>query len=238
MRSTPGGCLLILDVPDSLPKSGPVQTNYEEKLTLYALYKQGERVPTSYARLMVDELMMALATEGDIRITRPGLLDMLGRAKWCVSATRSLDSVLIVKSVGIRGTSRRVLREAKPNVYIFLLSTRRVSLLSLSTYSAHWRSPDPEEAPGSEYSGLHHRDRLLPPRRPSGSITFLINIIISLIAGYTTAITPNLRPISTRSIVACARCVAGTCPSISSERITSVAPEPTPEPCTSIALGR
>jgi hypothetical protein len=25
----------------SLPKSGPVQTSYEEKLVLYALYKQG-----------------------------------------------------------------------------------------------------------------------------------------------------------------------------------------------------
>lgn len=26
----------------SLPKSGPVQTSYEEKLQLYSLYKQGE----------------------------------------------------------------------------------------------------------------------------------------------------------------------------------------------------
>ncbi|ORY24296.1 acyl CoA binding protein-domain-containing protein [Naematelia encephala] len=51
-----------VDIVQSLPKAGPVQTSYEDKLRLYALYKQ--------------------ATEGDISITRPGLLDMLGRAKW------------------------------------------------------------------------------------------------------------------------------------------------------------
>ncbi|OCF43562.1 hypothetical protein I317_02580 [Kwoniella heveanensis CBS 569] len=47
---------------DSLPKGGPVQTSYEEKLWLYSLYKQG--------------------TEGDISIPRPGMLDILGKAKW------------------------------------------------------------------------------------------------------------------------------------------------------------
>ncbi|EIW66740.1 hypothetical protein TREMEDRAFT_34664, partial [Tremella mesenterica DSM 1558] len=47
---------------DSLPKSGPVQTTYEDKLGLYALYKQ--------------------ATEGDLKGSRPGMLDLLGRAKW------------------------------------------------------------------------------------------------------------------------------------------------------------
>ncbi|KAL1412853.1 hypothetical protein Q8F55_000602 [Vanrija albida] len=51
-----------VDIVQSLPKSGPVQTSYEEKLQLYALYKQ--------------------ATEGDISAPRPGMLDMLGRAKW------------------------------------------------------------------------------------------------------------------------------------------------------------
>ncbi|RSH91109.1 hypothetical protein EHS25_010285 [Saitozyma podzolica] len=51
-----------VDIVQSLPKAGPVQTGYEEKLLLYSLYKQ--------------------ATEGDISIPRPGLLDMLGRAKW------------------------------------------------------------------------------------------------------------------------------------------------------------
>ncbi|KAK1925525.1 acyl CoA binding protein-domain-containing protein [Papiliotrema laurentii] len=51
-----------VDIVQSLPKGGPVQTSYEEKLCLYSLYKQ--------------------ATEGDIRTSRPGMLDMLGRAKW------------------------------------------------------------------------------------------------------------------------------------------------------------
>lgn len=51
-----------VDIVQSLPKSGPVQTSYEEKLGLYALYKQ--------------------ATEGDIQGPRPGILDLLGRAKW------------------------------------------------------------------------------------------------------------------------------------------------------------
>ncbi|KAK6908243.1 hypothetical protein L486_07624 [Kwoniella mangroviensis CBS 10435] len=51
-----------VDIVQSLPKGGPVQTSYEEKLWLYSLYKQ--------------------ATEGDISIPRPGMLDILGKAKW------------------------------------------------------------------------------------------------------------------------------------------------------------
>ncbi|SNX87961.1 uncharacterized protein MEPE_06672 [Melanopsichium pennsylvanicum] len=51
-----------VDMVQSLPKSGPIQTSYEEKLALYSLYKQ--------------------ATEGDVSSKRPGMLDMLGRAKW------------------------------------------------------------------------------------------------------------------------------------------------------------
>ncbi|GAA5911634.1 hypothetical protein JCM8208_005697, partial [Rhodotorula glutinis] len=50
-----------VDIIQSLPKSGPIQTSYDQKLELYAVYKQ--------------------ATEGDIRGSRPGLLDILGRAK-------------------------------------------------------------------------------------------------------------------------------------------------------------
>ncbi|KAI3485316.1 hypothetical protein L1887_51430 [Cichorium endivia] len=57
-------CALVktVDMVQSLPKSGPIQTSYEEKLALYSLYKQ--------------------ATEGDVSSKRPGMLDMLGRAKW------------------------------------------------------------------------------------------------------------------------------------------------------------
>lgn len=31
-----------VDIIQSLPKSGPITTTYEEKLMLYSLYKQGE----------------------------------------------------------------------------------------------------------------------------------------------------------------------------------------------------
>lgn len=57
-----------VDIVQSLPKTGPIQTSYEEKLALYSLYKQ--------------------ATEGDVRSKRPGMLDMLGRAKWDAWANR------------------------------------------------------------------------------------------------------------------------------------------------------
>ncbi|KDN45608.1 ACBP-domain-containing protein [Tilletiaria anomala UBC 951] len=57
-----------VDIAQSLPKTGPIQTSYEEKLALYSLYKQ--------------------ATEGDVQGKRPGLLDMLGRAKWDAWAKR------------------------------------------------------------------------------------------------------------------------------------------------------
>ncbi|KAK9897004.1 ACBP-domain-containing protein [Cystobasidium minutum MCA 4210] len=51
-----------VDIIQSLPKSGPITTTYEEKLMLYSLYKQ--------------------ATEGPVKVPRPNLLDLLGRAKW------------------------------------------------------------------------------------------------------------------------------------------------------------
>jgi acyl-CoA-binding protein len=57
-----------IDIVQSLPKTGPIQTSYEEKLALYSLYKQ--------------------ATEGDVKAKRPGMLDMLGRAKWDAWAKR------------------------------------------------------------------------------------------------------------------------------------------------------
>ncbi|CAO1629028.1 unnamed protein product [Sympodiomycopsis kandeliae] len=51
-----------VDIVQNLPKAGPIQTSYEEKLSLYSLYKQ--------------------ATEGNVNGKRPGMLDMLARAKW------------------------------------------------------------------------------------------------------------------------------------------------------------
>ncbi|KAF8607637.1 ACBP-domain-containing protein [Ceratobasidium sp. AG-I] len=51
-----------VEIVQSLPKTGPIQTGYEEKLAMYSLYKQ--------------------ATLGNVKTSRPGMWDMLGRAKW------------------------------------------------------------------------------------------------------------------------------------------------------------
>lgn len=51
-----------VEIVQGLSKTGPIQTGYEEKLNMYSLYKQ--------------------ATIGNVASSRPGLLDMLGRAKW------------------------------------------------------------------------------------------------------------------------------------------------------------
>ncbi|KAJ7499220.1 hypothetical protein FB451DRAFT_1204677 [Mycena latifolia] len=51
-----------VEIVQGLPKTGPIQTGYDEKLTMYSLYKQ--------------------ATVGNVTSPRPGIWDMLGRAKW------------------------------------------------------------------------------------------------------------------------------------------------------------
>ncbi|KAJ8522951.1 hypothetical protein ONZ45_g517 [Pleurotus djamor] len=51
-----------VQIVQALPKTGPIQTDYEEKLEMYSLYKQ--------------------ATVGNVKAPRPGIFDMLGRAKW------------------------------------------------------------------------------------------------------------------------------------------------------------
>jgi len=51
-----------VEIVQSLPKTGPIQTGYDEKLTMYSLYKQ--------------------ATVGNVEPPRPSVWDMLGRAKW------------------------------------------------------------------------------------------------------------------------------------------------------------
>ncbi|KAL7336770.1 acyl-CoA-binding protein, partial [Rhodotorula toruloides] len=56
-----------VDIIQSLPKSGPIQTSYEQKLTLYRC---------------ADGIETRAATEGDVKSSRPGMLDILGRAKW------------------------------------------------------------------------------------------------------------------------------------------------------------
>ncbi|KAI9001320.1 acyl CoA binding protein-domain-containing protein [Trametes punicea] len=51
-----------VQIVQSLPKTGPIQTGYEDKLNMYSLYKQ--------------------ATVGNVQGPRPSVWDMLGRAKW------------------------------------------------------------------------------------------------------------------------------------------------------------
>ncbi|RPD66700.1 ACBP-domain-containing protein [Lentinus tigrinus ALCF2SS1-7] len=51
-----------VEIVQGLPKTGPIQTGYEEKLDMYSLYKQ--------------------ATVGNVQGPRPNVWDMLGRAKW------------------------------------------------------------------------------------------------------------------------------------------------------------
>ncbi|PWN30572.1 ACBP-domain-containing protein [Jaminaea rosea] len=75
-----------VDIVQSLPKSGPIQTSYEEKLALYSLYKQ--------------------ATEGDVTSKRPGMLDMLGRAKWDAWAQRSGMNPLDAKQLYVESMMR------------------------------------------------------------------------------------------------------------------------------------
>ncbi|PFH52618.1 hypothetical protein AMATHDRAFT_139661 [Amanita thiersii Skay4041] len=48
-----------VEIVQGLPKTGPIQTDYEEKLTMYRY-----------------------ATVGNVKSPRPGIWDMLGRAKW------------------------------------------------------------------------------------------------------------------------------------------------------------
>lgn len=75
-----------VDIVQSLPKSGPIQTSYEEKLALYSLYKQ--------------------ATEGNVTSKRPGMLDMLGRAKWDAWAQRKGMNPLDAKQLYVESMMR------------------------------------------------------------------------------------------------------------------------------------
>ncbi|XP_006459978.1 hypothetical protein AGABI2DRAFT_67415 [Agaricus bisporus var. bisporus H97] len=52
-----------VEIVQSLPKTGPIQTDYEEKLQMY-------------------RTSVFSATVGNVKSPRPGIWDMLGRAKW------------------------------------------------------------------------------------------------------------------------------------------------------------
>ncbi|GAA6039723.1 hypothetical protein JCM8097_001371 [Rhodosporidiobolus ruineniae] len=146
-----------VEIIQSLPKSGPIQTNYDDKLLLYSSYKQ--------------------ATEGDVKTGRPGLLDVLGRAKWDawnkrkglsqVEAERVyVDALLrILKSYSDRTQAVELLRELET----FSMEPRAVaghgSIAPSRTYSSH--SSDSSTA--SYSSG---RRSMPPPQLPSSSRHF------------------------------------------------------------------
>ncbi|KAL4075744.1 hypothetical protein V8B97DRAFT_2002060 [Scleroderma yunnanense] len=70
-----------VEIVQGLPKTGPIQTGYEDKLNMYSLYKQGT---WSFDGEFKTEFNFSylLATLGNVTSSRPGLWDMLGRAKW------------------------------------------------------------------------------------------------------------------------------------------------------------
>ena len=98
-----------VEIVQSLPKNGPIQTDYEEKLAMYrciaccfhvhyilfanwsvsrvSLYKQGAYTEPHFPSVAreIDFIIELPATVGNVTSTRPGIWDMLGRAKWCVS---------------------------------------------------------------------------------------------------------------------------------------------------------
>ncbi|KAI6164984.1 ACBP-domain-containing protein [Pisolithus thermaeus] len=90
-----------VEIVQGLSKTGPIQTGYEEKLNMYrcvhnrkcCLVVWAEDLPHAVSTSKVghcDELLCAeshrptflSATIGNVTSSRPGLLDMLGRAKW------------------------------------------------------------------------------------------------------------------------------------------------------------
>ncbi|KAL1741083.1 ACBP-domain-containing protein [Schizophyllum fasciatum] len=82
-----------VEIVQNLPKTGPIQTDYEEKLTI--LYKQ--------------------ATTGNVKSPRPGIWDMLGRAKWDAWAKQKdltpLEAKWLYVDALLKASARRVLRK-------------------------------------------------------------------------------------------------------------------------------
>lgn len=96
-------------IVQGLPKQGPIQTGYEEKLTMYryvnnhfimlcipedhgplyaSLYKQGAWC----LKIAIHDIYQYVtATVGNVKTPRPGIFDMLGRAKWSVGIAFPMD---------------------------------------------------------------------------------------------------------------------------------------------------
>ncbi|GAV99466.1 ACBP-domain-containing protein [Lentinula edodes] len=70
-----------VEIVQGLPKTGPIQTDYEEKLTMYSLYKQG-MFTLGFKGVEQYTNGVPSATVGNVKSPRPAMWDMLARAKW------------------------------------------------------------------------------------------------------------------------------------------------------------
>lgn len=151
-----------VDIVQNLPKTGPIQTGYEEKLTMYSLFKQ--------------------ATAGNVRSPRPGIWDMLGRAKWDAWAKHKdlesyeakwlyVDALLkVLRKYSDKTVARDLVRELES------YGGDPANLVHSGTFS---RSPDSDssssdgQGPGTVYrpaQALHHaRGDSGAPRESSAS---------------------------------------------------------------------
>ncbi|CEH14405.1 acbp-domain-containing protein [Ceraceosorus bombacis] len=147
-----------VDIVQSLPKTGPIQTSYEEKLALYSLYKQ--------------------ATEGNVTSRRPGMLDMLGRAKWDAWAGRKGLSSMDAKQLYVESMLRTLRKFSDRPMAIALIEelesfsgdvADRVMSASLAQADSDTDSDTRPPSPGGPAQALHdsesERDAVpqLPP---------------------------------------------------------------------------
>ncbi|EAU84611.2 hypothetical protein CC1G_00130 [Coprinopsis cinerea okayama7 len=168
-----------VQIVQSLPKTGPIQTDYEEKLQI--LYKQ--------------------ATVGNVQPPRPGIFDMLGRAKWDAWAKhKDLDSyeakwlyvealLKVLRRYSDRTIARDLVQELEsyggdpsnlvlshtfsksPGSETSGTTDSEVGDMHTGQPQIHWRlgqphaSQDEEEETGSEEDETDDEARDLPPSR-------------------------------------------------------------------------
>jgi len=92
-------------IVQGLPKTGPIQTDYEEKLTMYrfalsivslnfhsetSCYQFIQAGCAQHSKICrsCTQFTFVVATVGNVTTPRPGIWDMLGRAKWLAVAFR------------------------------------------------------------------------------------------------------------------------------------------------------
>jgi acyl-CoA-binding protein len=91
-----------VEIVQNLPKTGSIQTGYDEKLTMYRFVAILSTIPSPSSQLIYALVstsrvsppsqdisthlpLLVSATAGNVAAPRPGIWDMLGRAKWWIS---------------------------------------------------------------------------------------------------------------------------------------------------------